>query len=740
MQRNISDLDPNKAKIKNYNIIKIIGFGASGIIYQVYKRDDKSKEKKILILKQIPFTNIGTNLEETTELLKKAKNESLILSTLDFKYIVKYYESFIEDDCLNIIMDYYEKGDLNCLIEKLIQKKKYLTEEKIWHFFIQLSIGLQYIHQKKIIHRDLKPMNIFLTKNNLIKIGDLGVAKIIHSQTKANTFLGTPYYMSPELCEGKPYNFKSDVWALGCILYELCSLQKPFNAFNQAALCMKIIEGKYIPLCKLKRLPSYCKKFDYFIKLMIEKDCEKRPYTKDILINKNFYEKAKELGYENDIQFVLNIDSNKKSNNNKKNRMTPNCFERNKKIVIRRLNSSACSNKKSIKKIPRLNSYKISNKKLKRKYKILSSCENNIEFSKDKSTIEPSFKPNISNSRNREINYSSKNILTSINNYQADKKKFCHPNINLKKTIIKNNLISKVDNNKLDTKYNQFINLNNENNITPYNNTKFIIKNSKEKEKSEILKETTKANIPLKFINRNFNNEKPKERKLKGIKILSIDKKYSSFVKSSFNNINEIKEENSKKIKVIKKIQRKKSYNGTIINLNKKIKLDKSNYIKQNKGNDSYIINKHTNNTSFEHRTDTEEFIITQNTSKNTNINNEVNSDEENEREEKVSIIKLKEETLINNGNLQKEKEELLLKYNEYKEEILKYKEIIDINKLFDLYEQISKNNGKIEDISKKIESYLKTNLSYDNYKKLKRLFKNFIFYDINIENINRFN
>ena len=109
MQRNISDLDPNKAKIKNYNIIKIIGFGASGIIYQVYKRDDKSKEKKILILKQIPFTNIGINLEETTELLKKAKNESLILSTLDFKYIVKYYESFIEDDCLNIIMDYYEK-------------------------------------------------------------------------------------------------------------------------------------------------------------------------------------------------------------------------------------------------------------------------------------------------------------------------------------------------------------------------------------------------------------------------------------------------------------------------------------------------------------------------------------------------------------------------------------------------------------------------------------------------------
>ena len=369
MQKNICDLDPNESKIKNYNIIKIIGFGASGIIYQVYKKEKNSINKKRLILKQIPFSNTNLIFEEASELLKKAKNESLILSNLNYKYIVKYYESFIEDDCLNIIMDYYEKGDLNSLLENLIKKNKYLNEEQIWHFFIQLSLGLEYIHQKNIIHRDLKPMNIFITRNNQIKIGDLGIAKMIKTFSKANTFLGTPYYMSPELCEGKPYNAKSDIWALGCILYELCSLKKPFNAFNQAALFMKIIEGKYIPLSKLKDIPTYCNKFEYFVNMMLEKNCDKRPFMKDILMNKIFYVKAKEFGYENDIKFVLNECKERNDYNNK--RMTPSNNKRNKNIGIRRLNSSIISsNKKVMNKIPRLNSYKMNNKKLKRMIKI----------------------------------------------------------------------------------------------------------------------------------------------------------------------------------------------------------------------------------------------------------------------------------------------------------------------------------------------------------------------------------
>ena len=138
-------------------------------------------------------------------------------------------------------------------------------------FFIQISLGLAYIHSKNILHRDLKPMNIFLKKNNLIKIGDLGVAKMLQTNTKAITYIGTPYYLSPEVCEGKPYNSKSDVWALGCILYELCTFKKPFNAFNQAALCMKIIEGKYKPINKIENNPKYSKNLENMINGMLKK-------------------------------------------------------------------------------------------------------------------------------------------------------------------------------------------------------------------------------------------------------------------------------------------------------------------------------------------------------------------------------------------------------------------------------------------------------------------------------------
>ena len=166
MQSNNFNLPQKSSKLKNYRVIKTIGFGASGTIYQVQKKSNNFKDKKIFILKQIPIKNTGISLEDTVELIKKAQNESSILSNLNYKYIVKYYESFIEDDNLNIIMDYYEKGDLNCLINNLIESKKFLKEEKIWNLFIQMSLGLEYIHQKNIIHRDLKPMNIFLSDNN----------------------------------------------------------------------------------------------------------------------------------------------------------------------------------------------------------------------------------------------------------------------------------------------------------------------------------------------------------------------------------------------------------------------------------------------------------------------------------------------------------------------------------------------------------------------------------------------
>ena len=134
-------------------------------------------------------------------------------------------------DSINIIMEYCENGDLGKYLKR--QMGRTLNEAKIWKFFIEMSLGLHYLHANKILHRDIKTINMFLGKDDKVIIGDLGVAKLLNQTANmAHTVVGTPYYLSPELCEEKPYNHKSDVWSLGCVLYELCTFKHPFEANN----------------------------------------------------------------------------------------------------------------------------------------------------------------------------------------------------------------------------------------------------------------------------------------------------------------------------------------------------------------------------------------------------------------------------------------------------------------------------------------------------------------------------
>ena len=135
------------------------------------------------------------------------------------------------------------------------------------------------MHGHNILHRDLKTLNIFLTKENKVKIGDLGVAKILESlENFATSKVGTPYYLSPEVCEDRPYNNKSDIWSLGCILYELCALKHPFEAKTQAALLLKIIRGKYESLPRV-----YSRQLGEIVHSCLMKDFKKRPSISTIL-------------------------------------------------------------------------------------------------------------------------------------------------------------------------------------------------------------------------------------------------------------------------------------------------------------------------------------------------------------------------------------------------------------------------------------------------------------------------
>jgi len=138
-------------------------------------------------------------------------------------------------------------GDLAAKIRA--QNGKHFAEAQILDWFTQICLGLKHVHDRKILHRDLKSQNIFLTKTNLVKLGDFGIAKVLSgTQELAMTVIGTPYYLSPELIDGKPYNFKSDIWALGVLLYELCTLHHPFDANGFPMLARKIVKGRYTPL------------------------------------------------------------------------------------------------------------------------------------------------------------------------------------------------------------------------------------------------------------------------------------------------------------------------------------------------------------------------------------------------------------------------------------------------------------------------------------------------------------
>ena len=140
-----------------------------------------------------------------------------------------------------IITELCEGGDMSKFIK---HQMGYLPEKKILKVFLQVCLGLRYLHKRRILHRDVKAMNIFLKKDMEVRIGDFGVAKVlIDDSVFTSTLTGTPFYLSPEVCQEMPYDSKSDVWALGCLLYEMCAQTQPFKSQKYKALKRKIKLG-----------------------------------------------------------------------------------------------------------------------------------------------------------------------------------------------------------------------------------------------------------------------------------------------------------------------------------------------------------------------------------------------------------------------------------------------------------------------------------------------------------------
>ena len=208
-----------------------------------------------------------------------AVNEIRILASVVNPYVIRFCEAFVEDDMLYIITEYANHGDLFKRLQRLKQRHQSLPEDACWIYFIQLCLGVQALHRNSILHRDLKSANVFLASHNRLKIGDLGVAKLLRAQEAyAKTQIGTPYYVSPELWKNKPYNSKSDVWALGCLLYEMLALRPPFESDNIASLVLKIIRGRYEPVC-----PTYSCDVTWLVARCLSHDPEGRPSAEQLL-------------------------------------------------------------------------------------------------------------------------------------------------------------------------------------------------------------------------------------------------------------------------------------------------------------------------------------------------------------------------------------------------------------------------------------------------------------------------
>ncbi|EAR96270.2 plant dual-specificity MAP kinase kinase family domain protein (macronuclear) [Tetrahymena thermophila SB210] len=279
-------MNPYLAQYQELEIIGRGNFGSATLVKEI-------ATQILFIAKKIILAGLKEREQES------AKQEAELLKSLKHPNIVAYKDSFMIDGTLIIIMEYCEEGDIAFHIKRKKNKQEYFSERVILNWFLQIAFALIYIHDKKILHRDIKTSNIFVTSNGTVKIGDFGISRVLeHTQDQAQTVVGTPYYMSPEVCESKPYTQKSDVWALGCVVYELCTLKHAFNSNNLLGLVYKIVKEQVEDIPEI-----YSNELKNLVKQMFIKDDALRPNLRQVLASP-FLTKTMEEFVENQGQNI----------------------------------------------------------------------------------------------------------------------------------------------------------------------------------------------------------------------------------------------------------------------------------------------------------------------------------------------------------------------------------------------------------------------------------------------------
>lgn len=265
-------LMPHEASFEQrYERVKLLGEGAFGAAYLVQSR--RSEREPLCVAKEIRIAHLTENQRES------ALAESEVLKRMSHSNIVAYVNSFVEGPRLFIVMEYADGGDLAEKIRDHKDANTAFQESEIMFVLLQLALALRHVHDQKILHRDLKPLNIFLTRQGVVKLGDFGIAKVLESTTAgAQTTIGTPLYLSPEVCNNEAYGVKSDLWSLGVVAYELAALKVPFQATSLPALAVKVCSTQPAPLPK-----QYTSDFGQIVFGLLDKDSRKRLSLQGIL-------------------------------------------------------------------------------------------------------------------------------------------------------------------------------------------------------------------------------------------------------------------------------------------------------------------------------------------------------------------------------------------------------------------------------------------------------------------------
>jgi NIMA (never in mitosis gene a)-related kinase len=441
--------------MNDFQIISKLGEGAYSTVFKVKRNIDN----QIYALKKVKLLNLSEKEKENS------LNEVRILASVKSNFVVSYKEAFFDekDNTLCIVMEFADRGDL---YQKIVQHKKsaqFFEESDIWQIFIQLVKGLKALHDLKILHRDMKSANVFLFSNGSAKLGDLNVSKVAR-RGLGYTQTGTPYYASPEVWKDKPYDNKSDVWSLGCVLYEMITLRPPFRAQDMEGLFKKVCKGQYSripdrfsddlftivqfllqvnpatrPSCEqILNHPVVTKRIEYFKSFAGENESEDKCLLKTIHMPKNLLflsDKLPKPNYDKQFKSTNNAVEDMNNKNYRSYNKINNSNEINKNNSI---DNKGIHIKKPVRLMP-LN--KIPEEKEKEKEKERGNSAN------DKENKKTNIVPQNSNNNNNNIGLGNKNksSLLSGNNILLNKNQIPINNNNNNKIVLKKDEIYYLD-------------------------------------------------------------------------------------------------------------------------------------------------------------------------------------------------------------------------------------------------------------------------------------------------------